>query len=351
MRRLGMATAAIVLLVSMASLGYWGLGQLHHSGVLEPRLEEPWSVIDCLYMTVVTISTIGYTETLPVGAEQSLADFTEVRVYTMGVILLALLQVGYAVSSATAFLVEGDLMEFWHRRRALKDASRMRGHYIVCGGGVTGRVILRELAETHHDAVVIELDEGRADEVRERFEVPVLVGDATSDAMLEAAGIERAAGLAAALPNDRDNVFLIITARRHRASGLRIVSLASSEEVQDKLVAAGADGVVAASYIGGLRLASELFRPAVTSFLDIMLRGKDDAVRFAQIELGARWDGQTVGALQLLEKSGLPVLALQQPGAAGFEFNPPADTPLRTGTVIVTMGSAAKMDAARARLA
>ena len=90
-RRLGMATAAIVLLVSMASLGYWGLGQLHHSGVLEPRLEEPWSVIDCLYMTVVTISTIGYTETLPVGAEQSLADFTEVRVYTMGVILLALL--------------------------------------------------------------------------------------------------------------------------------------------------------------------------------------------------------------------------------------------------------------------
>lgn len=263
LKRLWVATSAMAFVLALSSLGYRVLGQLHHRDVLEPHIEEPWNGLDCVYMTVVTVSTIGFTETLPLDEGQSLEEFWDVRIYTMAIILLAMLLVGFSVSSAT--LIEGDLIRFWGRRRALKDASKLSDHFIVCGGGVTGEVIVRELVETKHDVLVIEMDPKRAERLQHEFGVTVLVGDAVDDEMLAAAGIDRAMGLAAALPNDRDNVFLIITAKR-KCKDLRVISLASSSEVSDKIFAAGADGVVAASYIGGMRIASELFRPASPAF-------------------------------------------------------------------------------------
>ena len=350
-KRLVIATQAMAIVLVVSSSGFYALGHLHESGHLEPRLESHWSAFDCLYMTVVTVSTIGYTETLPLDRGQSMEDFPDVRFYTMAVILLAMLVVGFAVSSATAFLIEGDLIQFWQRRRAMKDASRMSGHYVVCGGGVTGQVIIDELVQTKHQVVVIEQDPQRAEELRQRHPgIVTMVGDAMRDELLEAAGLAKAAGLAAALPNDRDNVFLIISARRTRKTGLRIVSLASSDEVREKLEAAGADGVVAASHIGGLRLASELFRPAVVSFLDLMLRGRTGApVRFAQLELGPRWEGRSLH--EMLEELELPVpvLALKLPGEE-FEFNPEPSTTLRQGMQLVTMGSTERVEQAQATL-
>ncbi|MCB9603648.1 MAG: potassium channel protein [Sandaracinus sp.] len=347
-KRLGAATTAMASLVALATGGFFLLGQLHHRGVLSPALPEAWSLGDCFYMTVITVSTVGYGETLPLPAGMTFEAFGDVRIYTGFVILFALLLVGYSVSSATAFLVEGDLLEFWQRRRSMKDARRMEKHFIVCGGGVTGEVVLRELVETHHRVVVVELDARRAEAVRERWQVPVLVGDATSDDVLDAAGLDRASGLAAALPNDRDNVFLIVTARR-RKKDLRIVSLAASEDVRDKLLAAGADSVVAASSIGGMRLASELFRPTVVSFLDVMLRGRDDSVRFSQITLGAEWKGRTAGDVDLPGRFGLPLLAIEDPKTRAMVFNPPRDAVLPDHAVIVTMGETSRVeDAERA---
>jgi len=350
-KRLWLATLAIGTVLTVSSVGYWILGQLHHGGTLTPTLREPWSVLDCMYMTIVTVSTIGYTETLPLNPGQTLEVFSDIRVYTMAVILLAMVVVGFSVSSATAFLIEGDLIKFWQRRRAVKEASKLSNHYIVCGGGVTGEVILDELVETRHDVVVIEFDAPRAEAIRQKWKVPVLVGDAMSDDVLKAAGIERAAGVAAALPNDRDNVFLIISVRRYRKQGLRVVSLASTAEVSEKLVAAGADAVVAASFIGGMRLASELFRPAVTGFLDVMLRGRDDSVRFAQITLGPNWTGKTVGDLDLPGRWGLAALAVRHAGKEAFEFNPGADVALEEGAVVVTMGDASKVEAVQGEVA
>ena len=344
LNRLRLASQAMLFVLAVSSLGYWTLGQLHHRGVLQPYLAEPWSPFECLYMTVVTVSTIGYTETLPIESHQTMADYEVVRGYNLFIILLAMLLVGYAVSSATAFLIEGDLNRFWQRRRSVKDAKKMSNHYIVCGCGVTGEVILEELFETHHDVVVVESDETRAEQLRDRLpKLVVMVGDAMNDDILRAAGIDRAVGLAAALPNDRDNVFLIITARRLRRNGFRIVSLASSNDVRDKLFAAGADGVVSASHIGGLRLASELFRPAVVGFLDTMLRGRSDAVRFAQVTVGPSWNQKTLQDLDLPGRFGLPVLAFQLSNEEEMAFNPPADTMLRTGSIVVTMGDASKV--------
>jgi voltage-gated potassium channel len=170
----------------------------------------------------------------------------------------------------------------------------------------------------------------------------LLEGDATDDEVLREAGIMRAAGIAAALPNDKDNLFLVVSAKQLRPD-LRVASLATDQALCSKLNRAGADSVVAASHIGGLRLASELLRPAVVSFLDLMLRQDDSQVRFSQVKVGPRWAGKTVGDLDAQGTEGLPVLALRPPGGGAFVFNPTSDAKLAEGTEIVTMGAAAKV--------
>ena len=352
LRRLGLASGAIILVILAASLGYWVLGQLHFRGALEPVLSQPFALLDCLYMTVITISTVGYTEALPLDPGLAFEDFTVLRVYTIGTILVAMLVVGFAVSSATAFLIEGDLARFWQMRIDQSRIDDLSNHYIVCGAGVTGSVILEELVQTQHGVVAIDLDEGILTDVRAQHSVPCLFGDATDEEVLKRAGIERAQGLAAALPNDRDNIFLIITARQLRKdNGLRVVSLSSDASVSEKVKAAGADEVVCASHIGGLRIASALFRPAVVTFLDQMLRGHQAAVRFAQVEVGPRWNGRTVGDLEQRCPGGLPVLALQTPDGQQLAFNPADDVELVKGSQVITMGEAERVSELRSLLA
>jgi voltage-gated potassium channel len=329
--RLWTAMKGIFLLLFFGSVGYLVLGRLHAAGILAPRIESPWGLLDCVYMTVITVSTIGY------GEIMELTHLPIVRIYTIVLILTAMILVAYSVSSATAFFVSGDLQRLLQRRRAMKKIARFHKHFIVCGCDVTGRVILDELISTGHPVVVIDDDHARLEEYSHTKGVVTVDGDATNDEVLLDAGIERAAGLAAALPGDKDNLFLIISVRQLNPK-LRIVSLASEVAVQNKLMRAGADAVVSSSFIGGLRLASELLRPAVVSFLDLMLRKKDSPVRFAEVEVGAEWAGRTLGNVRIQERTGLPVLALKKFGAEEFLFNPAPDLRLETGMALVTMG-------------
>jgi voltage-gated potassium channel len=251
--------------------------------------------------------------------------------------MVAMLLVAYSVSSATAFLVDGQLQRLFSRRKAMKKISHLSGHYIVCGSGVTGDVILDELVASGHWVVVVDEDpDSLADMIGHGRVIP-LEGDATDDETLREAGIERAAGLVAALPNDKDNLFLIVSAKQLCPS-LRVGSLASDQHLHGKLVRAGADAVVAGSYIGGLRLASEMIRPAVVSFLDKMLRQDDSPVRFAQVQVGAAWAGRTIAALDPFNTEGLPVLAVKGKDSDAFKFNPRGDQVLEEGMDIVTMG-------------
>ncbi len=334
--RIRTAMEGLTLLLFFGSAGYFVLGRLHYAGLLTPKLDQPWAVLDCVYMTVITVSTIGYGEVLPIS------DLPPVKLYTIGLIMVGMILVAFSVSSATAFFVDGDLQHLLLRRRAMKKIARLRDHFIVCGFGVTGRVILEELLETGHAVVVIDGDAARAREYADHPQVIPLVGDATTDAVLHEAGIERAAGLAAALPSDKDNLFLIISVRQLRRD-IRIVSSASDLTVRDKLIRAGADGVVSSSFIGGLRLASELVRPAVVSFLDLMLRKSDSPVRFAQVVVGEGWAGRTLGQLDVPGTTGLPVLAAAPPATKEFVFNPPGDYLLEAGTVLVTRGEVARV--------
>lgn len=335
--RLWSSIKLIGSLLLVGSAGFYVLGRLHYVGVLTPHISVHWSMLDCVYMTVITVSTIGYGEVLPLPPGVSYHELHAVRAFTLILILTAMGLVGYSVSSATAFFVDGELKSLLSLRSAMKRIANMHGHYIICGCGVTGRVIADELLATGHEVVLIDGEERNLEDFEDQPHAVVISGDATEDEVLEQAGVARALGLAAALPADKDNLYLIITARQTNP-GLRIISAASSKQVEQKLRRAGADGVVSSSMIGGLRIASELMRPAVVSFLDLMLRGRESPVRFAQVEVGPAFAGKSLREIQIHARTGLPVLAIREPGAEAFVFNPGDDHRLRDGATLVTMG-------------
>lgn len=339
--RLGTSVRVLFLIMIGGAIGFWFLGGLHELGFIAPRLkpEEHWSFLDCLYMTTISITTAGYGETL---MADGLKNFPDVRIFTMFVLLAGMIGGAYFVSSATAFFVEGDLKHVLERRKMLKTIGELRGHYIVCGAGSTGRHIAEEIAATGKDVVVIDDDPKNVAVLHEgKSKVNSLIGDATSDETLREAGIMHARGLAAVLANDKDNLFLTISARQLNPN-LRIISKAIDLPTQTKLQRAGADGVVSPQFIGGLRIASELVRPAVVSFLDEMLRAKETPVRFAEVTIGTEHAGRTLSQLDVTGRTGLPVLAIKRPGGH-YVYNPAADVKLDPGTVIVTMGEIARV--------
>ena len=336
--RIGSAVKGLLLLLCLGTGGFYTLGFCHREGLLHPVLVkgEYWSIFDCLYFTTITLSTVGYGETLG-GKNQDLHDFADVRFFTVILLLGGMIAMAYFLSSATAFFVEGDLKRVLEKRRMLKQIGQLVDHYIICGAGQTGRHIAEEITRSGKGCVVIDAETRNIAELAEHgVKAFTMIGDATKDETLLEAGIERAAGLAAALADDKDNLFLVISARQLNPK-LRIISKAIDMPTRTKLLKAGADGVVASNYIGGLRMASELVRPTVVNFLDQMLRNRDAPIRFAEVEVG-HVAGKTLADLDLHKKTGIPILAVRQPQKEAFQYNPPPETPVTAGTVLVVMG-------------
>ena len=288
----------------------------------------------CLYMTAITITTVGYSDVLEVSAKPVAAAFTIVLLFLgLGVLL-------YTVSTATAFVVEGDLTEALRRRKMEKRIAGMSGHYVVCGAGETGMRAITELIATGRSVVIVEQDPRRVARLGRLLpDVPYLHADASEDEALLAAGLERAAGLISALAEDKDNLFVALSARR-LAPGLRIVARAAEERSVPKLKAAGADAVVSPNQIGGLRMASELVRPGVVSFLDTMLRGPGAAVRFEDLLISGSSDlaGRSLAEADLTAEADVLVVAVRAPGEEGFRYGPPAATRLEPGMSLVFLG-------------
>jgi len=289
--------------------------------------------IDAAYMTVITLTTVGYSEVIDMSGRPGGRIFT---------ILLLLWGVGaflYFFSSLTAFLVEGHIQHLLWRRRMKRAIERLSGHIIVCGGGHTGQYIVQELAATKHPFVLIELSEERVEELGKRLggEFPAVIGDATDDDTLRAAAIERASGLVACVSNDKDNLIATVSARMLRPD-LRIVCRCIDEKVEQKILNAGADAVVLPNQIGGLRMISEILRPTAVSFLDRMLRDRESSLRVEATRIAAAspLEGETVGELRGRGIEDLLVLALSE-GDEAWAFAPPDDRKLEAGMNVVYM--------------
>ena len=218
----------------------------------------------------------------------------------------------------------------------------MHNHYIICGAGTTGVHVIREMHRCQVPFVVVDYSQERLQELQEEFpNLLSLVGDASHDDVLEKANIQTCKGLVAALTNDKDNLFLTLTARQMNPT-IKIVSKAVEPNIRRRLEIAGANYIVSPYYIGGMRMASEILRPHVVSFLDRMLRGQDNDIRIHEVLVPENsWAcGKTLGKLEIYEHTGVQILALAQPeNLTQYEYNPAPGIKVTAGTVLFFIGT------------
>jgi voltage-gated potassium channel len=322
----GLARAAglIGLVFVLGVLGYTVIGGAEYG------------LLDAVYMTMITLTTVGYGEVI------DLSDKPEGRIFTAALLVVGVGSFVYFFSNLTAFMVEGNLDRILWRRRMRRSISALEHHYIICGAGRTGRHMVRELLETERAFVLIDLDEHKARALLEELhaDFPIVVGDASDDEVLRTAGIDRAKGLCVATSNDKDNLLITMTARMIRAD-LRIVARCMDQKIYQKLQRAGADAVVSPNTIGGLRLVSELIRPDTVTFLDTMLRDKEKRLRIEEVALvtGSLAVGRSLGDLRADGIDGLLVIAVRAAGDDAWLFNPPNDLEMAAGHTVVFMSS------------
>ena len=295
--------------------------------------EEEWG--ELFFFTAITLSTVGYEDFLGIRSNPL------ARLYTMTLIITGMGIVLYSVSAVTAFVIEGNLKEIFRDRSMKRKIAHYQNHYIICGSGQTGIHVVREMVEMKHQVVIIEHDAENCEKLREEFPgLLILNGDATSDETLIKANIKNAAGLIATLSVDKDNLFLTLTGRMLN-SRLKIVSRAVDLNMQAKLFNAGANYVVSPNFIGGMRIASEILRPHVVTFLDRMLRGKSKDIRVQEVKIpeGSRIIGRTILETAIREKTGLNIIAYSPTGRdEDFVYNPCDGSLLEKDGVLLFIG-------------
>ena len=300
--------------------------------------------LDAFYMAVTVLSGRTFGEIIDTARNPAL------RIFNMVVVFFGVTIMVYVLSVVTAILVEGALTHIFWRRKMEKKISQLKDHYIVCGLGNTGRHVVEELQKTSSPHVVIEHSEEVLNRYRELFpdgELLSVTGDATEEEVLQAAGLDRARGLIAALDVDKDNLVITVMVRQKNPR-IRIVARCIDPRFTDRLLRAGANSTVSPNRIGGLRLASEMLRPHVVSFLDLMLKEQTRTLRIEEIEVGpSPWVEKRVSDLDLKVRFGLLLLAVKDAGGATYWANPPENLALRQGTVLIVMGDVVQIHKAR----
>src|SRR3954467_617335 len=315
-RKLYFAGLLLFVIMTMAVAGYRIIGG---PGV---------SMLDAVYMAVTTFATVGYGEIIDTSHSPTL------RLFNTFIIVCGWLAMIYIVSSVTAFLVEGEITDIFRRRRMQKLINELKYHYVVCGLGDTGRHAVEELEKTHTSYVVVESHEDNIKKFRDplgtgsdAFEKMLyVIGDATDDAVLGQAGLKRAKGIIAGLANDKDNLVITVMVRQQNEH-VRIVSRCSDPKYAERMTKAGANSTVSPNHIGGMRMASEVLRPHVVGFLDLMLKEQSKTLRLEEIDIGksSPWVGKPLGSLELRSRYNLLPMALKNAAESTQKLwvNPP----------------------------
>ena len=316
-RHLTFALSISILILAFGTIGYMTI--------------EGWPFIDALYMTVITISTVGFKEVNQVGAAG--------RVFT---IILVFSGVGFTLYVAAAivqFMVEGRIRIIMGRRRLDKKIERLKNHYIICGYGRIGRVLCRHLRRANIDVAVVEKDPELIP-VMDADGVLYIAGDAADENNLMKAGIERAKAVVAALATDTDNVFLVLTARQ-LAPELLIMARSSQDTAKIKLRAAGADFVESPYEMGAVSMAHRIIRPTVTSFLNLAFAHKRRDIQMEEIPVSALSEMANVQLKDsgIRQKYNLIIIAIMKPDG-NMLFNPSFEAVITPNDTVIAVGEA-----------
>jgi voltage-gated potassium channel len=328
-KRLFFAIAIIVGTMLMGSTGYYVL------------FDGKSSYLDCLYMTVISLTTVGYGEVLGITGNASAQIFTMLLItFGMGIIL-------YSISTLTAMLIEGELTGMLRRRKMENKINTLSGHYIVCGGGETGFPLAVELVASKASVVLVEHDNSVIERARQIKGLYHVYGDATDDKNLIAAGIERATGVTICLPSDNDNLYITMTARMLNSTA-RIISRMTNSRLKPKLLKAGATSVVSPNAIGALRMASEMLRPTAVEFLDNLLRSERGELRIHQITVngGSPLAGKPILQSGLRDRFNLLLLGVRHKDGE-FEYRPPSSFVMEAGMTLIVLGDIDNINQAR----
>jgi voltage-gated potassium channel len=311
--RIALVTFAVVM--AIGSLGY--------------MLLERWSFLESVYMTVITLTTVGFGEVHPLSLPG--------KMFTMFLVLGGVGTATYTVFAATEVLVEKQMRRVLGRDRMDGKVKQLKGHVIVCGFGRVGRQICAEFDRRGVPFVIVE----RADDtLASRGTWHVVVGDATEDATLAAAGIERAMGLVCALSSEADNVFVTLSARQLNPK-IRITARADSEGMEHKLIRAGANRVVSPYQAGAMRMAITTLQPNVVDFMSIVAGGESTGLRLEEVEVGvgSPFVGKSLREVEFRQRYGLMVVGIKRAGERPI-FSPSSDEAIQVGDVLLLIGSA-----------
>jgi voltage-gated potassium channel len=314
-RRLLLIVLAIVTALAAGTAGF--------------TLIEGWNPFDAFYMTLITITTVGYREVRDLS--------TTGRVFNSFLIVFGVTTLFFAIGAMTQTVIELELGEFFGKRRMKRMIDKLEKHYIVCGYGRVGRAAARELQQAGVPMVVVDRNPEKIERAL-RAGLLAVAGDSTRDQTLEDAGVRRAKGLVAALATDSDNLFLILSAKTLNPE-LMVAARVSEEDAEDKLRRAGADTVFAPYTNAGHQLALSLVRPHVVQFLDVATGNIGLDVNLEQVRVSERSElvSKSLKQIQVRRDLGVIVLAIRK-ARGEMIFNPPAEAVLDGGDYLVVMG-------------
>ena len=332
-RRIGKALTLIVCVFSIGTVGFYFL--LDHL-----------SFIDSLYLTVITLTTVGYGDLTPHNNMPPGGNPYVIELFTIILVLFGIGSFLYVMGVITEYVVSGDMISKRHRKRMQKIISNLRDHYIICGAGRSGFYMMQELKATARPFVVIEKSEERIREILTEFDDLLYVqGDATNDEIMEQAGLEHAAGIMVALPDEKDNLFVVISLsqyRKEKAKRFRIgAKVKNFKKLAPKMKSAGSVCVISPERISGKRMISEMFRPSVITFLDRMLKDDRDVMRIEEVTVSpeSALSGTTLREARIPKKTGLLIVAVRKGGIGRFIQNPDGNQKIDPGDVLICLGS------------
>ena len=299
-------------------------------GILGFKIIADYTWIDAIYMTVITITTVGFEEVNPLD--------NTAKIFTVFLILSSVVIVGYAISIITEYILSRNNLEDIKQRKMQKEIEAMKNHIIICGFGRNGKQAARKLRTYNKPFVIIEKEKEIIERLQEE-NVPFVLGNANEDETLIEAGIERASTLISALPSDADNLFVVLSARQIN-SKMTIISRASQETSYNKLKLAGANNVILPDKIGGDHMASLVVIPDLIEFIDNLGIVGERNINVEEVKVEQLYDTKnikTIRQLDLHKLTGCTVIGFKDPDGE-YMVNPGADTELVPGSKIVVLG-------------